>query len=427
MDRDYLEPARGVLRIILIALVTGSVSASAVFLFDLSLDAVYRLTAAPIGTSRLLIPVAGALAVGLLILRKVPEAGGEGIPSYIASVDFAEGRMDLAATILKFPATVITLGFLGSGGTVGPLARIGGGLGSLLTGVTRLSPAEGPGAGMRTGAVCGVSGAVAAIFHSPLGGALFAAEILRRESMRYSDLFSALLSGSVSYSVYSFVLGGEPFFLFPSPAPALSGYDAIWLPFVAILAGATGMVFIFSYERAWAAFRHMRGGRPSRALAAGLLLSAALWLSGGWAHGISREYAARLSAGDFSGPSSFPFFETDIVMALLVFIALKILLTTVTVGSGLSGGFTGPLLLIGASAGAMTALMAGAPAGSSTYYSLMACGISATLSATLNIPLGAIVLTMSLFGSNYVLPAAAGGSIAFLIFKNRTVYRYYGG
>lgn len=79
-----------------------------------------------------LLPAIGALIVGLFFLRRVPESGGEGIPEYIITVNKGSGRLSPLVTLLKYPATLITLGFFGSGGVVGPLARIGAGAGSFL-------------------------------------------------------------------------------------------------------------------------------------------------------------------------------------------------------------------------------------------------------------------------------------------------------
>ena len=55
----------------------------------------------------------------------------------------------------------------------------------------------------------------------------------------------------------------------------------------------------------------------------------------------------------------------------------------------------------------------------------MACGMAALLSTTLNIPLAAIALTITVFGTSYILPAVTGSSIAFILFKGNTVYTYF--
>ena len=65
-----------------------------------------------------LFPVIGALIAGILVLKRVLGAGGEGIPSYIAAVNKKWGHLNTAATVLKFPATLITLGFYGSGALI---------------------------------------------------------------------------------------------------------------------------------------------------------------------------------------------------------------------------------------------------------------------------------------------------------------------
>ena len=92
----------------------------------------------------------------------------------------------------------------------------------------------------------------------------------------------------------------------------------------------------------------------------------------------------------------------------------------------MSAGFTGPLILIGMTLGALMSLAAGVDPTSAAYYGYMACGMAGLLSATLNIPLAAIALTITIFGTSYILPAVTGSTIAFILFRGRAVYTYYG-
>ncbi len=371
-----------------------------------------------------LLPFTGALIVGVLFLRRVPESGGEGIPSYLASVNRGNGRLNLAATVLKFPATIVTLGSYGSGGIVGPLARICAGIGSsvtlLLSRVFKLHTAD----DVRVAAICGVSGAVSAIFHAPVGGGFFAAEILRKDSLRYSDLFPSILTGGVAYAASYHLLDQEPIFRVTAPALRMSGALGLWLLLVALVSGAFGVLFIVTFERVSRTLRRLPFGQPVTAALGGALICA-IWLARGqWALATSMPLYYAVTEGETATFTSNTFLGQHVTLLLLIALLVKIIATSVTVGSGLSGGFTGPLLIIGAASGALMSTLSGFGTDTPAYYGCLACGVSAVLGAAMNIPIAAIIITVRMFGYDYALPAVIGGIFAFFVFKNRTIYEY---
>jgi CIC family chloride channel protein len=413
-----------VARIVAIALITGIPAALVTALFTDSLSAAMRMIEPMSPYLRALLPPAGALAVGLLVLRRWPDAGGEGMQSYINGVLLRGGSLGTAATVLKFPATIVTLTTWGSGGIVGPLARICAGIGSSLT---RLMARAFPAAGsddIRIGAVCGFSGAIASIFHSPLGGALLAAEVLHRDSIRYADLIPAALAGTAAYGTSAWMLGRGPVFRFDVPVLELDTAQIAWLLPVAIAAGGAGMLFILVFNRVGRMLQRRRAGMAMTVLAASVIPACALLLGAGWMHGASGGIMETLQAGELGRlPVSAPAWW-HLPAALLGMIAIEIVLTSVTAGSGMSGGLTGPLMIIGAASGAAIGTIAGAPSGSGFLFACMACGLSAILGAALNVPLAAAVITTALFGTGYILPAVAGAVPAFIVFKGKTLYEY---
>lgn len=88
----------------------------------------------------------------------------------------------------------------------------------------------------------------------------------------------------------------------------------------------------------------------------------------------------------------------------------------------MSGGFTGPLIIIGLGGGAFVASLAGFKPGSPEYFIFLACGLPAALGAALNVPIAAIIITIKIFGVGYTLPAIVSGILAFLIYKAKTIY-----
>lgn len=408
-----------------IAAVAGVSSAAVVAAFNGLLTWVIERSPGLISRAPQLVPVLGALLVGSLFLRWLPSTGGEGIPAYIFGVNREQGKFRILDSVLKFPATIITLGFHGSGGIVGPLARINGGISSFL--VEHLFRPLRPGDRnhVRTAAICGVGGAVSAIFHAPLGGGIFAAEILHKDTMRYTDLFPSILSAGAAYFTSLYLLGQGPVFSVATPSVAASGKTLLWLPVVAIASGGVGMTFIIVFERVYRLFRQLPLGQPAGALIGGLLICAVWSLGARWILDTSMPLYRAIAGGDLSAMRLPASLQGHLTILLAVIIAAKILATSFTVGSGMSGGFTGPLMIIGMGGGALMSSIVGIAPGSPAYFAFLACALAAVLGGAMNIPISAIIITARMFGPQYIMPALIGGLLSFLLFRARTVYEYY--
>ena len=118
-------------------------------------------------------------------------------------------------------------------------------------------------------------------------------------------------------------------------------------------------------------------------------------------------------------PQAIPFF-----LILLILLIVKSLGNCITVGSGMSAGFTGPAAIIGMLAGASWAHVFGLTPASANYISFIAAGFSGLLASTMNIPIAAAVLTIESFGLQYSFPAGIAAIIAFQVNKHDTIYDY---
>ncbi|MBN1164887.1 MAG: chloride channel protein [Candidatus Krumholzibacteriota bacterium] len=402
----------------------GGAGAAVVAAFDTLLGLVIRTAPRILPGAPYLTPALGAVLVGYLILKPFPAAGGEGVPNYLIAVNRDRGKMRLRDALMKFPATILTLGCGGSGGIVGPLAHIGAGIGVFITKYAfRLTALREKG-DLRMAAICGVSGTVSAIFHCPLGGGFFAAEILRRESMSYTDIFPAVMTGCVSFMVSAFGFGREPIFQVGAPAGTPPGILYAWLPLQAVIAGGMGMLFVFSFEKISTLLRRVLRKQPYPALAGSLFLCLLWFTDSGSVLSTSTPLFARLAGGNLAGLESSLYGGQNLALFLLLLVLLKIIATSFTVGSGMSGGFTGPLIVIGVGTGAMVSSVLGINSGSVEYYVLLACSTAGIMAAALNVPLAAILITARMFGYSYMLAAFIGSILAFLIFKNKTIYAY---
>ncbi|GEM_PF-545631 len=414
-----------ILRILVISLFAGMTGACLVALFMATLEALIRNSSRLIPFAEFLTPMAGALLVGSIIIRRFPGAGGEGTNDYIYAVNHKGGRLSLADTLLKFPATILTLGFHGSGGIVGPLLRIGAGLSSFFAGSALDRTGLRDNNNLRTAAICGVSGVVSSIFHSPIGGGIFAAEILRRETMRYSDLFSSILTGAIAFITSAILLAQGPVFDIVAPETPMRLSHTLWLPLVGIAAGGIALLFIIIYERISSLMRRIPLKQPATALVGGAIVGLLWLMKADWALNISMPLFDGMVSGDLSSLPPSDFYTHNIAGFLLLALMVKIIATSFTVGSGMSGGFTGPLIILGVGSGALASRVIGFEAGSPEYFGFMACGLAATLASAANVPFAAIVITTRMFGGRgYLLPAITGAIIPFIIYKSRTIYEY---
>src|SRR5579862_942939 len=141
------------------------------------------------------LPVALPLCVWL-IRTFSPDARGHGTEAVIAAVHQRSGRVDWLVAPVKLVATVVTLAFGGSVGKEGPAAQIGAALTSLFADLLRLRDED-----RRRLVICGISAGFAAVFGTPVSGALFGIEVLYLGQIDYGVIFPALVAGIVGHLV----------------------------------------------------------------------------------------------------------------------------------------------------------------------------------------------------------------------------------
>src|SRR5256885_2047148 len=124
------------------------------------------------------------------------DARGHGTEAVIAAVHQRSGRVDWLVAPVKLGATVVTLAFGGSVGKEGPAAQIGAALTSLFADILRLRDED-----RRRLVICGISAGFAAVFGTPVSGALFGIEVLYLGRIDYTVIFPALVAGIVAHLV----------------------------------------------------------------------------------------------------------------------------------------------------------------------------------------------------------------------------------
>jgi CIC family chloride channel protein len=360
-----------------------------------------------------LLPVvcgAAALLAAVLVFWVAPETSGHGTDAAIASIERNPRGIRARVTVVKILASAVTLGAGGSGGSEGPAAQVGAATGSALSRWLRLRDAD-----ARVLVAAGLGAAVAAVFRAPLAGALLGAELLYLRGIAVEVLVPALVAATVGYAEFGAVFGYQPMFgHLPAPVGGLSGLPLYLV--LGVAAGLVGRLYIAVFYRTAAGVSRWRLPRPVRVgiggVGTGLI---ALLVPGvlGTGYGTFQHLLDR---------------DRILAMPLAVLLALslaKIVATSLSIGSGGSGGVFGPGLLIGAGLGAglwrLADLAGVAPAVPAAFVLL---GAAACLGAAAHAPVAISVLAAEVVGDPRLLvPAVVVVGLAVAVLGDTTLYR----
>jgi len=368
---------------------------------------------------KFLLPFIGGAIVGNTFYLLEKQASGEGLPSYIRSIDNKYGYLKPKATFFKYIAALFTLSFEGSGGVVGPLCRVSAGFMSIISNFFKkfwFSEED-----QKIATICGVSGSMGAILHTPIGGGIFAVEILAQSSMNYNDLFPAILASSFSF-IFSKAMGFSPFYKINAPEHFMNIQLVYWLFLISLVSGFIGMFFIYIYKKTSDLFEKINRLNIATIIGGGVCSLIALINVD--TLGTGSELINLLARSDYHLLHRNDFFGKHLVLLFLLLIFLKILATSFTIGSGLSAGFTAPTIFLGILTSLTISHLIGVEPNSPTFYAFIATGISAMLAAVMNVPIASGVIVTEMLGFNYSFPAAWGSIIAFQIARHKTIYRY---
>lgn len=375
----------------------------------------------------LLLPALGAGLAGYLAHRLAPEILGGGGDATIRSFHKQDAITRARVPLLKAIASILTLGTGGAGGREGPTMQIGSGMGSIVARYLRATSRE-----RRILFVAGIAAGVAAVFRTPLGAALFAAEVLYRDDFESDALVPAVLASVVGYSVG--LPFGEASTLF-AHAPSYPFIPA-HLPHFAVLAlleAALGLAFLKSLRRARAWSAKLPGPawlRPGwGGLALGVLAAPLLWFLGSHLHRpgggfgiLGGGYGAAQVA--ITGADWLPDGWRG-VQVLAVLVALKLVASSCTLGTGGSAGDFAPSLVLGGLCGGAFGramrLLTGDSSIDPGAFALVGMGV--LFGGIGHVPLSSMVLVCELAGSyDLIVPLMLAEGIAFVALRKHNLY-----
>ncbi|APW61480.1 H(+)/Cl(-) exchange transporter ClcA [Paludisphaera borealis] len=292
-----------------------------------------------------LVPTVGGLISGFLVFTWAPEAEGHGTDAMIRAFHEGSGMIRTRVPFIKTISSIITIGTGGSAGQEGPIAQIGSGFGSFLARVLRLPVGE-----RRILMLAGAAGGVGAIFRAPLGGALFAGEVLYSSTaFESAALLPCLSSSIIAYSTFALFITPQPIFSLP-PLTFQGLRDLPLYVGLTLLCAAVGWL----YTRVFYGLRdHLFNPLPiprvfKPAVGGALLGVVALAYPQVMAGGYGWvQWGAIGMPPELAGAGETPFVPNMSMSLLLILSLVKIVATGLTISSGGSGGVFGPSMLIG--------------------------------------------------------------------------------
>lgn len=366
----------------------------------------------------LLLPAFGGLVAGLIIHFFCKDASGTGTDEMIHAFHFNEGKINPKTPFYKIAATLFTLSSGGSGGKEGPVSLIGAGLGVWISNLLKTGARA-----RRTLLLAGTAAGLGSMFRAPLGGALTAAEMVYKKDIESDALIPCFISSVTAYLIYTAYAGAESAFHITT-MQAFHPNEIIFYLLLGGLCFAFGYLFIKGFKDTRAFFDKVRLPKWLKPALGGLLTGviATVFFS---VSGSGSGYLDYVIKGNF--PDYFPL-RGAIFMAVscLIIAFLKIVASTLTIGSGGSAGIFGPSLFIGAMLGAAVGITTQIvyPQQNVSVASFMVIGMGAFYAGVAHAPIAGIVMIIEMSGNYSLLPPIIIVSIfTFLLSHSISFYK----
>jgi H+/Cl- antiporter ClcA len=351
----------------------------------------------------LFLPVAMFLSAAITKYL-APDTGGHDsfcpLDSVIESVHKRSGKIKIATVPVKAAATIVTLALGGSAGKEGPCAQIGAGISSTFADLLRFSASD-----RRKLVICGISGGFAAVFGTPIAGAIFGIEVLFVGGMLYEVLLPSFVAGVISYQVSSAL--GISYFYYPLKfVPVFSEAFFVTVVFAGIFFGICSFLLIESLNLGHKYSKKLSArfgiSKPVMGLLGGIVLVVLTLIFSKQYLGLGLDVIHHTLEGGDVSPVAF---------------IIKSLFTSITLNFGGTGGIVTPIFFVGTTAGSIFAKVLGL-----NTAVFAAIGLVSLLAGAANTPLAASILAVELFGAEVAPYAAVACVISFIMTGHRSVY-----
>jgi len=356
----------------------------------------------------LLIPALGGLVSGVMVFFIAPEAEGHGTDAMIEAFHRRAGYIRKRVPFIKTLASALIIGSGGSAGKEGPIAQIGAGFGSFLATVLKLKPRD-----RRILMLAGAAGGIGAIFHAPLGAALFVPGVLYRETeFEFEAILPCIVSAIVASSIFDKYFG-RPALFFPGPVD-FAPVELLPYAIFAIICALVGYVYV-------KVFYDVVRDRIFKKIPIPMALKPAL---GGLMVGIIALQVPQVMDGGYgwiqAAIEGKIFWGTMFILALM-----KIVATSCTLNSGGSGGVFGPSVFMGAMLGGAFGFLGHqlAPGWVIHPNSFVLVGIGGFFAGVAKVPIASIIMACEMCASYTLLvPLMLVSTISFLLLGKVGLY-----
>jgi len=328
----------------------------------------------PWGPWVILVPAVGAIGVTFIIANFAPEAKGHGVPEVMDAIYYNGGRIRPIVAVAKSLASALAIGSGAAVGREGPIIQIGSALGSTLGQLIRMS------AGQRITLVAAGAGAgIAATFNTPIGGVMFAIELMLPEVSVNTFLPVAAATGTATF-MGRLVFGPQPAFnvppidALPLAHPVLALATLCLYVLLGGICGVAGALFIKTLHLAEDALEKVPGRYTRHVL--GMLLV------GGLIYGLHEQFGHYFVEGvGYSTIQAILNGWSATGWLLVLLFVCKLFATSTSLGAGSSGGVFSPSLFMGSTLGAAFA----------TFAQLLLPGLGIDIPAFAMVGMGAMV------------------------------------
>jgi CIC family chloride channel protein len=363
-------------------------------------DANVHTPSSPWGPFVVLVPVLGAMGVAFLVQNFAPEAKGHGVPEVMDAVYYDKGIIRPVVALIKSLASALCIGSGGSVGREGPIVQIGSSFGSTLGQLIRMPTWQ-----RITLIAAGTGGGIAATFNTPIGGILFAVELMLHEVSVKTIVPVAISTVTATY-IGQIFFGPRPSFVIPRfETPYFHLDNPLVLVSYLVLGVILGVIStiyiksIYGFEdffnekvRGSYYFRHMIG-----MFVVGFMIYLLMTTLGHYyIEGVGYATIQDILSGILSQP----------YLLVLLFI-LKLFATSLTLGSGASGGIFSPSLYLGATLGGAYGVIArqSLPGLGIDPAAFAVAGMAAVVGGATGAPMAAIVMIFEMtLDYNVIIP-----------------------